>query len=243
MNILLVNDDGFYAQGIKILMEELKDFGTIYRVAPKVEQSGKSVSANFFTEIKGEKVDEFNYIVEGSPADCVKYATKNIPVKFDLVISGCNNGLNCSFSNVWSGTMGACIHARYLGLPAVAFSTPREQFPIVKKYAKQVMQFIVDHNLISLQAIISVNFPYGESAKGIKLSEIDNDNFEFIIDHTKGIFYHKDKEGNLSFEFPNKNGDLYHLGHGYISIEPLSYSYCNKEIYDFIKAKADDVEF
>lgn len=242
MNILLVNDDGFDAEGINRLREVLKEFGTIYKVAPAVQQSGKSCSATFYTEIKGEKIDEFDYKVDGTPADCVQYACDNLPVKFDFVVSGCNRGLNCSFSSVWSGTIGACIHAGYLGLPSVAFSVVSNHFESIEKYAKIVMQYILDNNLISKEAIISVNFPKGD-AKGIKISEVDYDGFNFVIDQNEHIYLHKEKDGTVNFNFPNKDGDIYHLSQGYISIEPIGYNYCNRLLFDSLKSKAKDVDF
>jgi 5'-nucleotidase len=87
MNILLVNDDGYHADGLAKLRPHLEKFGTVYMVAPKTIMSGKSCSINLF-EGQGddvcEKLDDYNYVLDGTPADCVTYGLKTLKLKLIL---------------------------------------------------------------------------------------------------------------------------------------------------------------
>ena len=96
MNILLTNDDGFQAPGIEILESILKSYGTVYVVAPQQGKSGASASLTINRWINLKKIDDFHYAVDGNPVDCVIYGLNALNVKFDLVVSGCNNGYNLS---------------------------------------------------------------------------------------------------------------------------------------------------
>lgn len=238
--ILLVNDDGYNAEGIKKIKEEIKDYGEIYVVAPKNHMSAKGTSitiSNF--KMQFEKIDEHNYAVNGTPADCVSFAFDNLNVKFDLVISGCNYGLNHSIFSIWSGTIGACIQAGVLGIPSIAFSCSMQHMEHIHLYTKKTLDYILSHNIVSKDHIISVNFPYTEKALGIRFTDMSfNDrNLVFLND---GLIY---ENYDMDIDFKDKSSDLYCLSHGYISITPLSLTIFDKEIYKSIKPKCEDVNF
>lgn len=241
MNILLVNDDGYYAEGIQRLKKQLLPYGNVYAIAPKNMMSAKSCSLTISSlKVPFEKIDEFNYVVDGTPADCVDFAVKNIAVKFDLVVSGCNKGLNLSVFSIWSGTLGACLEAAYHFLPSIAFSSTSQYPEHTDIYAKRVLDYIFKNNLASKDYILSVNFPYTKVAKGIKISTLTLN--EGKIKFNKGdenLYVNKE----LSIDFSDKNSDLYHVSHGYISIEPLNINLFNDRIYEKIRGLVKDEDF
>ena len=127
MNILVCNDDGIEAQGIRILAEVLSRKHSVTVAAPDIEKSGVSHSLTFYTHISYEKVDFYGglpaYKIYGTPADCVKFAVGNI-MKFkpDIVVSGINRGPNIGTDIMYSGTVAAAFEAAYLGFRAIAVS-------------------------------------------------------------------------------------------------------------------------
>ena len=127
MNILLTNDDGFYAPGISALHAELAKLGDVLRIAPATEQSGVGHSITFLTPLIAHRVIEdeqlVGWIVEGSPADCVKLGISELCTsKPDVVVSGINGGLNAGINVLYSGTVAGAIEGAFFGLTSVAVS-------------------------------------------------------------------------------------------------------------------------
>ena len=150
MNILLTNDDGINSIGLKELEKVLLNYGKVYVFAPETQQSGKACSINAFMGIYVKKIDDFHYAVVGSPVDCVEAACALLDIKFDLVVSGCNNGYNISNDIMYSGTCGACIQASMAKLKSIAFSCANyNYFYQIKEFAKDVLDYILDNKLLS----------------------------------------------------------------------------------------------
>lgn len=128
--ILISNDDGIFAPGIRALAEILMDVGTCWVVAPQQEQSGVShaitirhpVRAHSMTfEVGGESLPA--YAVTGTPVDCVKLAVDQLlPRPPDIVVSGINQGPNAAINTIYSGTVSAALEGAILGIKAIAFS-------------------------------------------------------------------------------------------------------------------------
>jgi 5'-nucleotidase len=154
MNILLTNDDGIYAPGLRAFLEELKHLGKVIVVAPATEQSAASHSITLTQPLIVQEVcDEHNqrigWGVEGRPADCVKLAiTQLLTQPPDLVISGLNAGSNSGINVLYSGTVAAAIEAAFFGITSIAVSleykkTPKLDFPKAAVIAKRVVQQIL----------------------------------------------------------------------------------------------------
>ena len=112
MNILLVNDDGYKCEGINILFNKLQKYGNVIMVAPKEFMSAKSCSLTLKSSLEFKEFDKNKYYLSGFPADCVSFAFWYFKdIKFDLVVSGCNDGPNISYDTLYSGTIGACLQA------------------------------------------------------------------------------------------------------------------------------------
>ena len=126
--ILLVNDDGIQAEGLKKLAEAAVRVGQVWLVAPSSQCSAMSQKISVFDKISVVPQEypvpvEAAWSVSGTPADCVKVALNSLlPVIPDLVISGINNGFNTGFDIAYSGTVGAAMEALMQGIPAIAFS-------------------------------------------------------------------------------------------------------------------------
>ena len=128
--ILVSNDDGINAPGIKALATALNEVGECYVVAPHEEQSGVSHAITIRHPVRAHKVPfEVNgnpleaYAVEGTPVDCVKLAIDQLlPRMPDLVVSGINQGPNAAINTIYSGTVSAALEGAILGINAIAFS-------------------------------------------------------------------------------------------------------------------------
>ena len=123
--ILLCNDDGYQALGIRTLARVLQAAGhEVITVAPHEERSGQSHAMSFFTPVHVRRIDSATWAVKGTPADCAAIALldllKDNPP--DLVISGINHGYNLGWDIHYSGTVGAATEASFLGRPAIAVS-------------------------------------------------------------------------------------------------------------------------
>src|SRR5580765_7601062 len=122
-NILLTNDDGYQAEGLRALAAALEGFATVSIVAPSREQSGAAQSLTLRQPIVCNRIGEREWAIDGTPADCVIVALhKLLPEKVDLVISGINHGGNLGENAYYSGTVGAAREAALHHMPALAMS-------------------------------------------------------------------------------------------------------------------------
>jgi 5'-nucleotidase len=123
MHILITNDDGYLAPGIKALAEELSRVAEISVVAPDRNRSGASNSLTLHRPLRVEQAPDGFYYVDGTPTDCVHLALSGfLEMSPDMVVSGINAGPNLGDDVLYSGTVAAAMEGRYLGLPAIAVS-------------------------------------------------------------------------------------------------------------------------
>ena len=238
MNILLTNDDGINALGIKKVESILKQYGNVYVVAPKYEQSGKGCSINAFKGVNIEKIDNNHIAVEGSPVDCVEIALSILNVDFDLVVSGCNAGYNLSQDIMYSGTCGACLQASFGNCKAVALSIKNQDyFDLLDTYLPMTMDFIFKNDLLSTNYFLNVNFPINLNKKQFKITKVKDIIKEsyYLIDNTMENNYivaRKSIDENV-----NQDVDFVAVKNGFISITPLSQSLYKNNLYNQIKRK------
>jgi len=180
MNILLTNDDGIYTEKIKYTRSILEKFGTVYTVAPAVEQSAKSMSLTI-GGVTFKKIDEFHYAVDGTPVDCVNLALAGLGLKFDLVVSGTNHGYNIGIDISYSGTVGATKQAQYFGIKSIALSGDNKGNTILHQELEKTLNYIFDNDLLSTEYSLNVNFPreqFGKSG-GIMITDIYHQKFSY----------------------------------------------------------------
>ncbi len=123
MKILLSNDDGYLAQGIRVLRRRLADLAEVTVVAPDRNRSGASNSLTLDVPLRVLEIEPGLYCVQGTPTDCVHLAiTGFFDFEHDMVVSGVNDGANLGDDVLYSGTVAAAIEGRFLGLPTLAVS-------------------------------------------------------------------------------------------------------------------------
>lgn len=234
MNILLVNDDGYLAEGIQVLKKVASKYGRVVICAPKTEMSAKSCSITLGKEIPFKKVEEDVYYVEGTPADCANVGLTALGIDFDLVISGINNGFNISYDSLYSGTCGAALEALTHRVKAMAFSCLRN-YDLVAKYFDQLFKFIMDNDLLSLDYFLNINFPIGDEVKGITLAkECYRLDVKYLIEMENGLYPYREVQPDFKgFE----DTDCYLVYHGYISVVPLQKTLFSESLFDQLKAK------
>jgi 5'-nucleotidase len=177
--ILITNDDGIHAPGIRCLWRALKDFAEVTVIAPAYEQSGSGLAITFHSPLRIEKVqwdsNTLVWSVNGTPADCVKLGLNVLfKKKPDLIVSGINKGSNAGRNVLYSGTVGGAIEGVLQGIPAIAFSCLDYLDPGYKK-AEEHIPSIVNlalANSLPPGTLLNVNFPKKEieQIRGIKLT-------------------------------------------------------------------------
>ncbi len=235
MRILITNDDGINAEGIKYLVEWAKTKGEVIVFAPKVEQSGKSHSIEIHKGYECIKSDIFDgvtaYSIDSTPADCVRVAVLGFKLKFDLVISGINRGFNLGGDIAYSGTVGACFEAAHLGIKALALSTHWSGFDDAKNNLDKVYDYICDRKIFDYTDIINVNIP--ENGKEILITKVGeaiySDDFDFVDNLVVPVLvcnYQGTKDLSI---------DTDATMNGYISISPVTLELTELSAYEKLK--------
>jgi len=162
-HILLTNDDGYQAEGLRVLAEELADFATVSIVAPSREQSGTAQSLTLRQPIVCHQVAEREWAIDGTPADCVIVALhKLLREKADLVLSGINHGANLGENVYYSGTVGAAREGALHHIPSVAVSLcsrkDKAKFENSARVARCAAELILEEGLPD-QVLLNINVP------------------------------------------------------------------------------------
>jgi 5'-nucleotidase len=162
VRILLSNDDGYQAKGLRLLAESLSEVATVTVVAPDRNRSGASNSLTLDTPLRVEQVDERIYYVNGTPTDCVHIAiTGLLDEEPDMVVSGINHGANLGDDVLYSGTVAAAMEGRFLGLPAIAVSLVMDDgghFETAVEVTRRFVHRLVDDPL-PRDTILNINVP------------------------------------------------------------------------------------
>ena len=162
-HILLTNDDGYQAEGIRALAAAFEGFATVSIVAPSKEQSGTAQSLTLRQPIVCNQIAEREWAIDGTPADCVIVALhKLLAEKPDMVISGINHGANLGENVYYSGTVGAAREGALHHLPSVAISLCSKKtevkFENSARVARAVAEMILKEGLTD-QVLLNVNVP------------------------------------------------------------------------------------
>ena len=164
MKILLTNDDGFHADGIQELYKSLSERHEVFLVAPEKNCSGFSASISYTTQVEIDQVSETEFIVKGTPADCVYFGLFSLMDKdIDIVISGINHGANIGSDVLYSGTVGAAIGGRHCKYPPIAISSVEyrpKSFDFMSKKSIQLLEVIAQYdNQKFKNKVVNINFP------------------------------------------------------------------------------------
>lgn len=178
MRILITNDDGYQAKGIRVLVEIMKQFGEVTVIAPKKHQSGMSMAVSLgFKQIAHKDLGDGWHYVDATPASCVKFGLNtifegNYP---DVVVSGINHGSNASTASCYSGTLGAAMEGALNGIPAIGVSLdtlhPDADFSAVSEHFGEIFKTLMQNLPAKHGVYYNVNFPNipSDQIKGIRV--------------------------------------------------------------------------
>ncbi len=246
MKILISNDDGIFAEGVRTLAETLARKHEIYLCVPDRERSATGHSMSLNKPLMVDPLREahrINGIVEGfmtsgTPADCVKAALGALwrDKDFDLMISGINHGPNLGVDVLYSGTVSAAMEAMILGLPSIAVSLYSYSSREFEDAASWVLDFIGDGSIakrIGERSFLNINIPPGPSAnyRGVELTRLGNRSYEENYEERM------DPRGRRYFWLAGKpvegteveGTDGWAVMHNKISITPVIFNMTNYE--------------
>lgn len=248
MNILVSNDDGINADGIKNLVKALSQEATIYVCAPHTQRSASGHSITINAEIVVKEVEyqnaELAFEITGTPADCVKLGLMILDkrgIKIDMVFSGINHGGNLGTDTLYSGTVSAAIEGAICGKPSVAVSV-NSHFPknfdmacdLAVKACKKVF------GKMDSKTVLNINVPnlLPEEVKGVKITRLGareydesyapkvNSNGEEVYSYTGKPVFYTGLPGDI---------DVISMQEGYASITPLHYDLTSYSLIEEVK--------
>lgn len=244
--ILVVNDDGITAPGIKALTQVAKEFGEVVVVAPDKPQSGMGHAITLDSTLQVTQVDidgTLGYSCSGTPVDCVKIAvSKLLDRKPDLIVSGINHGSNSSINVIYSGTMSAALEGALEEIPAAGFSlldhSIDADFTAAKFYAKKIIHQLLNSDL-EKGICLNVNIPKidQELIAGIKICRQAKGNWEEHYDERvspMGKTYYW-LTGKFVIDDDGTDTDEWALANNYVSVVPVQYDVTAHNVINSIK--------
>lgn len=233
MKILIANDDGYFAPGIRALAKALAKNHDVRIVAPMSERSGSSHSVSFFSGITYEYkgvVDRIpTYAVSGSPGDCVLFGVKYLfkDEQIDAVVSGINTCLNAGSDIIFSGTFGAAQEGTFQRIPSLAVSLRThgvEDYEFAAEFAATNLEKLL--SFASENVTINLNIPCvkKEDVKGVKIAPVAYQPYDEKYVSNQG------EDGRTVFSVDGHRiphideiagGDCYQLDQGYITVTPV----------------------
>jgi len=227
--ILISNDDGYDATGIKVLIDALDPLGEVWVVAPDSEQSASSHSLTLRRPIEVKPVKERHYRISGTPTDCVVLAMQVILDRPpDLVVSGINHGPNMGEDVHYSGTVAAAFEGAILGVPSIAISALQRSIADAEtngRVARIVVENVLE-NGIGECSLLNVNIPNPEKSplRGMHITKLGSRAYENFIEPSQ-------REGPLQSHYTiggerpvwaeDDGTDIAAVRTGYVSITPL----------------------
>ena len=241
MNILVVNDDGIDAVGIRKLAIALKKYGNVIVCAPDTGRSAAGHSIVIHGSLSFDYVGAFDgiewYKTSGTPADCVRLSMDLLDISFDVVFSGVNDGLNLGTDIIYSGTVSAAREANIEGVPAVALSTDYNSFSIVDQELDELLSYVFENQLYSSEFVLNINFPIGsfKESKGYRFCRQGIKNFKTSFSKTEEGRYLNGDSAIVYDENPDT--DVYLASKGYITFVPLQIEQTKYDSLETLKKK------
>jgi 5'-nucleotidase len=228
LRILLSNDDGYQARGLRTLAEHLRPLAEVIVVAPDRNRSGASNSLTLETPLRVERVDHNLYYVNGTPTDCVHIAiTGLLDLQPDVLISGINHGANLGDDVLYSGTVAAAMEGRFLGIPSIAVSlvlAGGEHYAT----AAELVRRLVERNVtdpLPTDAILNVNVPDvpADEVKGVRVTRLgfrhkSEPAVKALDPHNRPIYW-IGPAGSGQDAGPGT--DFHAVASGYVSVSPI----------------------
>lgn len=231
--ILVSNDDGYQAPGVRELIQFLLPYGEVVAICPDGPRSGQSMALTFDRALTVKKVPYpvegvKMHAVNGTPVDCVKISRYTILKgrRPDLVVAGINHGSNAGINVLYSGTMGAVQEACGMGIPSIGFSLTDHSHSADFSECKPIVDLLVGRVLeegLPDGVFLNVNIPHGLKPKGLRVTTECKGNWS--EEYEEYEFPHGGKFYMLSGHFENDepdndSTDQWALAHGYASVTP-----------------------
>lgn len=239
MKILISNDDGIAANGIRVLTKALAEEHDVYVIAPDRERSAAGHSLTLHTPLRVEELETINgakrtWVTTGTPGDCVKIGINAIlrdDEEPDIVISGINHGPNLGADILYSGTVSCAMEGAMMGIPSIAVSlasmqTDYDDFKYTGTFINGLLRKLKDFQFPP-KTILNVNVPAldVEDIAGVAITELGRkmftDNYEKRIDPRGKVYYWM--AGELISEPEDANTDIAAVRNNKISITPVTY--------------------
>lgn len=237
MRILLTNDDGIYAPGLRALRKELLKLGEVTVVAPATEQSAAGHSITLLTPLLIQEVYDdgdsiLGWAVEGRPADCVKLALQELmPEPPDLLVSGLNAGSNAGINILYSGTVAAAVEGAFYRVTSIAVSLEYTKaqpldFPTAAGLARDVIEQILAHRPAK-GMLFNVNIPALERGpvQGVRVAPQNINPYQELFDRRvdpRGRVYFWTNP-RLNAPEPHPDSDVTLLDERFITVTPLQF--------------------
>ena len=249
--ILITNDDGIFAPGIRALWEAMCEIGDPIVIAPDTEQSAVGHAITLTDPLRVVPVRRSGgfegLAVSGTPSDCTKIAIKSIlDEKPDLLISGINSGSNVGNNIIYSGTISAATEGTMLGIPSIAISLDSyksDDYRVSKKAAIDMANHVLHHG-VPQGTLLNVNVPYclpGE-IKGVKITrqgtQYFKDEFEKRTDPRGRTYYWM--KGNIIDKDEELEFDGKAVRENYISITPIQFNMTNESYMDELRERFEN---
>lgn len=229
--ILVTNDDGVNAPGIRFLIDIAREFGEVIVMAPDKGQSATGHSITFADPLRIKTIEESEdykeYSCNGTPVDCIKLA-ENITLTEapDLVVSGVNHGSNASINVIYSGTMAAAIEACIDEIPAIGFSfdsySNKIDFEPARPFIKDIIKSVLEKGMPK-EVCLNVNIPNTEKINGVKVCRQAKASWKEGFDtrtDPRGGDYHW-LTGFFHIDDKSEGTDLHAIENGYLSVVPV----------------------
>jgi 5'/3'-nucleotidase len=243
MHILISNDDGYRAPGIRCLADAVESVAKVTVVAPDRDRSGASNSLTLDSPLRARRADNGYTYVEGTPTDCVHLAiTGLLEEEPDMVVSGINSGANLGDDVMYSGTVAAAMEGRFLGLPAIAVSMASFHPKHYATAAQIVLDLLVklQREQVPAETILNVNvpdLPYDE-LQGWEVTRLGRRH------KSEPVICEQDPRGRPIYwvgpagseQDAGPGTDFHAVRNGYVSVTPIHVDLTRYDVIDNVKS-------
>jgi 5'-nucleotidase len=244
--ILLTNDDGVHAPGIRALAAGLDGAGEMWIVAPDREASASSQSLTLKHPLRAEKVEPRVFAVDGTPADCVNLAiVKLLPRRPTVVVSGINRGGNLGEDVFYSGTVGAAREATFFGVPAIAVSLAARadlDYGPSAAFARRLADLVIERGLPE-RTLLNVNVPVGQPVGAAVTVQGRRSHEGTILEglDPRHRTYYWIEEGRDQW-VSDEMSDIHAVRKGLVSVSPLQTDTTSHRVVDALRGWASEIE-
>ena len=243
LRVLVTNDDGYLALGLKVLASAARVLGDVTIVAPDREQSATSHSLTLHHPLRAKAVPDGGWMLDGTPTDCVMVAVSELmKERPDVVLSGINHGPNMGEDVLYSGTVSAAMEAILLGIPAIAFSYNGDlidQIPAWEEPVRRLLLSMLNEGSFPENTLLSVNLPgvQPDQVAGVRVTTLGrrrySDSITRALDPSGREYFWIG--GGVSEWSGNSDSDFRAVAEGFVSVTPLHLDLTNYGLIEKVR--------